>query len=144
MRCVSQVKTIHEHTEIEVPMPVKNVVTWFDIPTADFDRAIKFYSDIMGEQVQVGEFMGQTLGVFKTDNRESVTGDIVPPGPNHKPSPDGTRIYLCCEGKLDQVISRVETAGGMVLHPRFAIGEAGWIAVIRDSEGNTVGLHSHS
>jgi len=125
-------------------MPVKNIVCWFDIPTLDFDRAVRFYSEIMGEPIVVSEFMGQTLGVFKTDDRESVTGDIVPPGPNHKPSPNGTRIYLSCEGKLDQVVGRVEKAGGKVLQPRFAIGEAGWIAVISDTEGNTIGLHSRS
>jgi uncharacterized protein len=36
----------------------------------------------------------------------------------------------------------VDPAGGMILQPKFSIGEPGWIAMIRDTEGNTVGLHS--
>ncbi len=124
-------------------MPGKNVVCWFDIPTANFDRAVKFYSDILGEPVQVGEYMGHKLGFFKMEDRESVSGDIVPPDSHNKPSPNGTRIYLSCEGKLDQVIGRVETSGGRVLQPKSSIGEAGWIAIINDTEGNTVGLHSY-
>ena len=119
-----------------------NVITWFDIPTADFERAVKFYSDILGEEVRVGEHMGQKLGFFPMESHEGVGGDLVPPGMGQKPSPDGTRVYLSCEGKLDEVLSRVEGAGGKILQPKFSIGEPGWIAVIMDSEGNTVGLHS--
>ena len=78
-----------------------NVITWFDIPTADFDRAVKFYSDILGREVRVSEHLGQKLGFFPMEGREGVGGDLVPPGLGHKPSADGARIYLSCEGKLD-------------------------------------------
>ena len=57
----------------------KNAITWFSIPTADFDRAVKFYSTILGEAVQVHEFMGRKLGFFPMDGESSVGGDLVPP-----------------------------------------------------------------
>lgn len=66
---------------------------------------------------------------------------MVPSGGGHSPSKEGTRVYLNCEGKLDQVLSRVEGSGGKIIQPKFSIGDQGWIAVIEDTEGNIVGLY---
>ncbi len=87
-------------------------------------------------------FMGQKLGFFPMEGREGVGGDIVPPGLGNKPCGHGTRVYLSCEGVLDEVIARVEMAGGKITMPKTALGQAGWIAMIMDTEGNGVGLHS--
>lgn len=121
---------------------MKDVITWFDIPTEDFDRAVKFYSDILGQKVRVDTYMGQKLGFFPMEGQEGVGGDLVPPGMGNKPSANGTRVYLSCQGILDDVLGRVEKAGGKIIAPKFKIGEVGWIAVIMDTEGNAVGLHS--
>jgi predicted enzyme related to lactoylglutathione lyase len=123
-------------------MSVKNVLAWFDVPTLDFDRAVKFYSDILGEPVQVSEHMGQKLGFFPMERDGDVGGDILPPSDNFRPSAQGTRVYLSCDGQLDGVIGRVESAGGKIVRPKMSIGEPGWIALIEDTEGNVVGLHS--
>ena len=117
-----------------------NVVVWFDVPTNDFDRGVKFYSDILGAPVRVQEYEGQKLGFFPMEG-EGSGGDIVPPGFGNNPSSTGTRIYLNCEGKLDEVLRRVEKSGGKVVQQPFQIPD-GRIAVIEDTEGNTVGLHS--
>ncbi|HLF04029.1 MAG TPA: VOC family protein [Dehalococcoidia bacterium] len=122
----------------------KNAITWFSIPTANFDRAVKFYSTILGEPVQIHEFMGKKLGFFPMDGEGSVGGDLVPPGSGVKVSAEGTRVFLNCTGKLDAVAGRVEKAGGKIVQPKFSIGEHGHIVMIQDSEGNTVGLHSGS
>jgi predicted enzyme related to lactoylglutathione lyase len=122
---------------------MKNVVVWFDIPTLDFDRAVTFYSEILGEPIKVDTYMGQKLGFFPMDQGpEGVGGDIVPPDANNKPSGQGTRIYLNCAGKLDEVAARVPQAGGKIIMPRTSIGDVGFIVMISDTEGNVVGLHS--
>jgi predicted enzyme related to lactoylglutathione lyase len=121
---------------------MKNAITWFDIPTDDFDRAVKFYSDILGQKIRVDTYMGQKLGFFPMEGREGVGGDLVPPGLGAKPCANGIRVYLSCEGVIDEVISRVDGAGGKIILPKSKMGDVGWIAMIMDSEGNTVGLHS--
>lgn len=121
---------------------MKDAITWFDIPTENFDRAVKFYSDILGKEVRVDSYMGQKLGFFPMEGRDGVGGDLVPPGMGNKPCANGTRVYLSCEGILDEVIGRVEKSGGTIVQPKFKIGEMGWIAAIMDTEGNTVGLYS--
>lgn len=41
------------------------------------------------------------------------------------------------------MLDRVEGAGGKILMPKTAIGmDAGYFAMISDTDGNTVGLHS--
>ena len=58
------------------------------------------------------------------------------------PSMNGATVYLNGGDDLNQVLSKVETAGGSVLMPKMEIGENGFIAQFVDSEGNRVALHS--
>jgi hypothetical protein len=51
-------------------------------------------------------------------------------------------IYLNCDGRLDAAIAAVEANGGKVLKPKHPIGPYGFRAVILDSEGNRLALHS--
>ncbi len=53
---------------------------------------------------------------------------------------DGVDVVV--EGKLDAVIARVPGCKGKVLQGRTSIAPHGFIALIEDTEGNQVGLHS--
>jgi predicted enzyme related to lactoylglutathione lyase len=120
----------------------KSAIAWFDIPSLQFERAVKFYSTILGVPIRVDEFMGQKLGFFPMDREGEVGGDIVPPDGSYVPSQQGSRVYLNCEGKLDAVTGRVVKAGGKIVKEKFSIGQNGFIVMIEDTEGNIVGLHS--
>ena len=75
---------------------MKNVITWFDLPTLDFERALKFYSEILGEAIRVEEFMGEKLGFFPMDSQENmdgVGGDITRPQPDFNP-PSTARGFI--------------------------------------------------
>lgn len=119
-----------------------NAAVWFDIFTLDFDRAVKFYSTILGQDIEVREFNGKNLGFFPIQDN-GVGGTIVPPGED-LPSSDGTCIYLNVEGRIDEALEKLEPAGGKILNPKVFVPDFGWIAHIIDSEGNRVGLHSSS
>ena len=82
------------------------------------------------------------MGFFPMEGLNRIGGDLVPPGGGNKPCANGTRVYLSCEGIIDEVIGRVEKAVGKIITPKFKLAEVGWIALIADTEGNTVGLHS--
>jgi len=120
---------------------MKNAIEWFDIPSSDFQRALEFYSTILGEPLQVRDYQGQKLGFFPMDPKGDVGGDLVPPGPDNAPSGKGTRVYLNCDGRLDEVLARVKPAGGKIVRPKFSIPDAD-LAIIQDTEGNIVGLSS--
>jgi len=54
----------------------------------------------------------------------------------------GSIGYLNAKGRLDEAIAAVEPNSGRVLVPKHAIGPYGYRAIILDSEGNRVALHS--
>lgn len=121
---------------------MNNAITWFEIPAVDFDRAVEFYNQIMPAPLRKGEFGGQPHGFFAAD--ETGVGGAVVKG-NGLPAAqgEGTLIYLNAgdEAGLDQVLSKVESAGGKVLLPKTSIGDLGWFGLIHDTEGNRIGLH---
>jgi len=45
-------------------------------------------------------------------------------------------------GRLDEAIATVEPNGGKIVQPKDAIGPNGFRAVVMDSEGNRIALHS--
>ena len=124
---------------------MKHAINWFEIPTANFDRAAAFYAEILGAPLRhetVGGLKNAVLFTEQNDAHEAVGGSIVY-NPGLKPGDSGTVPYLNCDGALDSVVARVEPAGGKVLMPKTDIG-FGFISLIRDSEGNKIGLHSGS
>ncbi|NET73076.1 MAG: VOC family protein [Sphaerospermopsis sp. SIO1G2] len=117
-----------------------NAINWFEIPALDLDRAMNFYSIILGTEIIRGEFMGQPQGFFPSDP-QGVTGAIVT-REYETPSNNGTLIYLNAGNDLDGAIARVEPAGGQLVMPKMDLGQFGFAAIIIDTEGNRIGLHS--
>lgn len=119
---------------------MRNAINWFEIPATDFDRAVTFYRTVLGQDIRTGDFMGVPHGFFSADEG-GVAGAIIAP-PDAEPSASGPLIYLNAGNTLTAMVARVGAAGGQVLLPETSIGEQGAIAIIRDSEGNRVGLHA--
>lgn len=119
----------------------QNAINWFEIPCADLDRAITFYETLLDAKMQRENF-GNSMALFPGD--PSGTGGTLVKRTFQKPGAGGTMVYLNCDGDLDEVLSRVPRAGGLVLMPKTAVpGGYGYFACLRDTEGNHVGLHSH-
>jgi uncharacterized protein len=121
---------------------MKSMLNWFSVPATDFKRAVKFYNTIFAIEVKVDKDPeGNDAAFFWEPADDQLSGGITS-NPKFKPSADGVVVYFNCDGKLDDVIGRVESAGGKVVMTKSPIGEHGHIAMIIDSEGNKVGLHA--
>lgn len=118
---------------------VTSTIVWFEIPASDFPRAIRFYETILANPL-IHDAAWPHLAIFPYQ-RPGVSGALAH-GDGLQPSSDGVVIYLNCDGKFDQVLSRVEDAGGSIVEPKNHLPNIGWVAQIRDSEGNRIGLHS--
>lgn len=121
-----------------------NAVNWFEIPAADFNRACRYYETVLGSKLRSSEnaLPGTRLAVL--DYAEPGVGGAIIAANHAKPSATGTLVYLHTPD-LDSVLGRVKEAGGEVLMPKtFLNADIGHIAVMRDSEGNSVGLHMPS
>jgi predicted enzyme related to lactoylglutathione lyase len=121
-----------------------SAVDWFQIPASDIARARTFYEKICGFALEKMEGPpGMELWGFPSDWRNGEIGGAVVSGQGAVPSATGTLVYLNANPDLQPVLDRVEGAGGKVLMPKTPVGmDAGYSALMTDSEGNTVGLHS--
>jgi predicted enzyme related to lactoylglutathione lyase len=117
-----------------------NQIVWCDIPVKDLDRAVKFYSAVLGQPVAKQSFPGLTFGLLPCAD-SSVSGCLTIDGEN-TPSANGPLIYLNCDQRLDAAVAAVGENGGQILKPKHSIGPHGFRAVVMDSEGNRLALHS--
>jgi predicted enzyme related to lactoylglutathione lyase len=115
------------------------IVTWFEIPTEDFERAVHFYEAVFGIQLR-RELEWPGMAIFPY--QEPGISGCVFEGKNVKPSANGVLVYLNCDNKLDAVLARLAGVGGAVLEKKNHIPGIGWVAQMRDSEGNRIGLHA--
>ena len=122
-----------------------DTLCWTDIPVANLDRATKFYSAVLDREVPKVSEGGVEYGLLPHEEQNAsgclcVGGDSA--GSENKPSQNGPLIYLSVEGRLDDAIKAVSANSGKVLQGKHPLGPHGFRAVIVDSEGNRIALHS--
>ena len=124
-----------------------NVVGWFEVPVTDMERAIKFYEKVFDFKLDRNTMGPLDMAWFPwvTDGLGS-GGSLVHYPAAYKPSNEGTLVYFTAHsGDLANELSRVEEAGGKVLQGKTQISaEYGYMALILDTEGNRIALHSRA
>ena len=127
-------------------MQLDNALNWFEIPVNDFNRAKKFYENIFNYEMPESTMGDTRMGFFLYDMPAGkVGGAIVLNLQFYSPSENGTLIYLNAQPDLQIVLDRVQNAGGTILRPKTIISEEqnlGYWALLRDTEGNRIALHS--
>lgn len=118
-----------------------DAVNWFELYVSDFNRAKKFYETTLQTTLPEQKMDGCRMGIFPFSDKQGVGGAITKMD-GMQPGAGGTIVYLNVEGDLDGVLQRTSAQGGEVIKPRMSIGEHGFIGIIKDTEGNVVGLHS--
>lgn len=125
-----------------------NVLTWFEIPVIDTERAKKFYETILDIEMTTRLFpeTNEELTFFPYDPKiiqatsGRITGVLTKSDTNH-PSDKGSLVYINAYPEIQIVLDKVEQNGGKIIVPKTQI-PAGFIAIIIDSEGNKTGLHA--
>jgi predicted enzyme related to lactoylglutathione lyase len=121
-----------------------NPVGWFEIYVQDMDRAKVFYETVL--QIKLEPLESPALPELEMwsfpaqPDRWGAGGALarlkgVPSGGN------STLVYFSCEDCSNEV-ARVIAAGGQIDRDKFSIGQYGFIALVVDTEGNMIGLHS--
>ena len=122
---------------------LKNPVGWFEIHVADMQRAKVFYEAVFKRPLFALETGDESysMHVFAGDVQSAgATGALV----HHQmrqPTSEGVMVYFSCEDCAVESQLAIEH-GGCVFKPKRSIGDNGFIAIIGDTEGNAIGLHS--
>lgn len=119
-----------------------NPVTWFEIYVNDMERARNFYEKvfdcILEPQTTDGSF--EVLQFPDAIHSNGAMGALVKHS-MRKPSLEGTLVYFHCDDCAVQSVTAMQN-GGQIFKTKSSIGPNGFIAIIGDTEGNTIGLHS--
>lgn len=123
-----------------------NPVGWFEIHVQDMPRAKAFYEAVFQGALEALKSPdpegtpGMEMWAFPMAmDAPGAAGALVKmPG---CPSGGSTLVYFACEDCSVEA-ARAASHGGKVFKEKFSIGPYGFIAIVEDTEGNMVGLHS--
>lgn len=118
-------------------------INWFEIPSADFQRAVKFYETIFDSKLKIDQCGPFPMGIFTgKDSDDDAVGCVIH-GEHFVPNEHGPVLYLDATPGIDKVIGRVKEAGGRVLMDKMELPRnLGFIAQFIDTEGNRLALHA--
>ena len=121
----------------------RNPVGWFEIYVQDMDRAKKFYEAVLHVELMKLESPDPEIEMqaFPMNMEAGGASGALAKMEGCPSGGMGTLVYFSCEDCANEA-SRVEAAGGKVFKPKMSIGNYGFIALVIDTECNTIGLHS--
>ena len=120
------------------PNAMKNLVVWTDIPVTDLDRAAAFYAGVLARKVTREAYNGVPFAVVEHTEGSGACLVVKP----RETSPFGLLVYFNVDGRIQEALARTESLGGKVVQGLHPIGPHGFRAIIEDSEGNRLALHS--
>lgn len=121
----------------------RNPVGWFEIYVQDMDRAKKFYETVLGVELMKLESPDPEIEMqaFPMNMEAGGASGALAKMEGCPSGGMGTLVYFSCEDCANEA-SRVDAAGGKIFKPKMSIGQYGFIALVSDTEGNIIGLHS--
>ncbi len=126
-------------------MKTENPVVWFEIYVNDLKRAKTFYEDVL--KINLSELGDPTEENFKMlafpsdmESKGKASGALV----YFKGMEAGGNSTIVYFGSEDCSIEegRAVEAGGEVFRSKMSIGEYGFVSLVKDTEGNIIGIHS--
>ncbi|MGM8226609.1 VOC family protein [Cellvibrio sp. ARAG 10.3] len=126
-----------------------NPVVHFEIYVEDMTRAKAFYEAVFETKLEQmpnpTPEMEMDMWFFPMDKDTGMSsygaGGMLVKMDGFTPCSGGTLVYFGCDDCAVQA-ARAAEHGGSIFQEKTSIGEHGFCAVVRDTEGNLIGLHS--
>jgi predicted enzyme related to lactoylglutathione lyase len=118
-------------------------VIHFEIHAAEPARAVKFYTDLFGWNFQ--RWAGPVdywLIITGPEGTPGINGGLVPRRGLAPAEGQPVNAYVCTVDvlNLDESFAKALSLGGTVALPKMPIPGVGWLAYVKDTEGNILGL----
>ena len=117
-------------------------VVHFEIPADNLARAKKFYSTVFGWTLNEFPEMEYTIvrTVESDENGMPKEPGAINGGLLQRQDPVRAPIITISVDNMDQAAANIEKKGGKIIRPKMPVGEMGFAAYFKDTEGNVVGL----
>ena len=117
-------------------------VVHFEIPADDVDRAQKFYGSAFGWDINPMPEMEYTIVGTTPSNEQGMPNEAgaINGGMFERQGDLTTPVITIAVDDIDQTLATIGSLGGSTLRPKMAVGDMGFAAYFRDSEGNVMGL----
>ena len=121
-------------------------VVHFEIHAENPERAIAFYQGMFSWTFQKWngpmDYWTITTG---PDSEKGINGGMIRRMGPPPVEMQAVNAYVCTVQvpNLDECVAKVPTVGGVIALPKMAIPGIGWLAYVKDTEGNIVGLMQH-
>ena len=117
-------------------------VVHFEIHAEKPERAIKFYTDVLGWTFTKWGAIDYWVIVTGPDSAKGINGGLVL---RHGPPPadkQAVNAFVCSVDipSVDEYVAKATAAGGTIALPKMPIPTVGWLAYVKDTEGNIFGL----
>ena len=115
-----------------------NWIQWFEIPVYNFDRAKQFYETVFEIQLHTLDLGALTMAMFPP----TLASGALCLGEFYHPSEQGVTIHVKVDN-IEKALKSVEAMSGSILQPKKQISkELGYMALVKDCEGNRLALRS--
>lgn len=118
-----------------------NPVIWFEICVQDMERARKFYESVFQFNLTKLDSAKFDMWGFPMEQGQAGAAGALIRIEGVASGAGGTLVYFSCDDCAVQAARAAEN-GGSIHRPKFSIGQYGFAALINDTEGNVIGLHS--
>lgn len=118
-----------------------NPIVHVEIPVTDMDRAERFYEAVFGFDLDRRTVDGYEMAFFPRREGRMGSSGALAKGDVYVPSTSGPIVYFDVPD-IDPVLERARAHGAVVLYPKKNIGDGGFVAEFRDSEGNRIALNA--
>ncbi len=119
-----------------------NKVVHFEIPAEDIERAKEFYKEIFNWKItSIPEMKYNIVHTVEVDEKNmpkqagAINGGIMEKS-NEIKSP----VITIDVENIDNSLSKIENIGGKVIREKVQVGDMGFVAYFKDTEGNILGL----
>lgn len=118
---------------------MNKLISWVEIPSKDFERAVNFYNSILSITLKPMDFGKEKMACLPNDE------GAISYAPDFNPSHNGVLVSLNAGDQLDEIMQKIEKSGGKIVKSKTKIEAEGrgYFALFHDTEGNRLGLYGN-
>ncbi|HEY0511248.1 MAG TPA: VOC family protein [Thermoanaerobaculia bacterium] len=120
---------------------MNNPVNWFEIYVQNMERAKAFYEAVLGVQLSKLDSSDIEMWAFPMRQDGSGASGSLVRMPGFPSGGNSVLVYFGCADCAAEA-AKAARAGGRIQKEKMSIGQYGHIALVIDTEGNMIGLHS--